>query len=83
MNGSKPHKVPAAALGAAVALVIALALPASVANAAETNGTIPMAMPAGESATENSVIGCPITWARTADRRTACIERDEPSVQMK
>ena len=51
MNGSKPHKVPAAALGAAVALVIALALPASVANAAETNGTIPMAMPAGESAT--------------------------------
>lgn len=51
MNGSKPHKVPAAALGAAVALVIALALPASVANAAETNGTIPMAMPADESAT--------------------------------
>lgn len=34
-------------------------------------------------ATENRVIGSPVTVASTADRRTACIEREEPSVQMK
>ena len=28
-------------------------------------------------------MGSPVTSARTAARRTACMERDEPSVQMK
>src|SRR5688500_3352343 len=35
------------------------------------------------AATENSVIGAPTGCARTAARRTACIERDVPSVQMR
>ena len=34
-------------------------------------------------ATENRVIGSPVIWARTAERLTACIEREVPSVQMK
>ena len=39
--------------------------------------------PASLVATENSVMGSPTACARTADRRTACMERDVPSVQMK
>jgi hypothetical protein len=38
---------------------------------------------ASSGATENRVIEAPIIWARTAARRTACIDREDPSVQMK
>ena len=39
--------------------------------------------PSRSVATENKVIGSFTIWASTAERRTACIERAVPSVQMK
>ena len=65
-------RVPATSIFMALRSAFALATASSAAG-----------LPAGLSATENRVMGSPVTSARTAARRTACMEREEPSVQMK